>query len=66
MCLNRPLGTLGSPGLSGHRSRAHAARVMLRRPRWAQQRVDRWSSLQGAMRFYLSAHTLDKLCAILG
>ncbi len=56
MCPSRPLGTLGSPGLSGHRSRARAAGVMLWRLRWAQQRPDRRSSLQGMLLFCLGAH----------
>ena len=49
MCLNRPLGTLGSPGRSGHRCPAHAARAMLRQQHRAQQRVDQWSFLQGTL-----------------
>ena len=49
MCLNRPLGTLGSPERSRHRCPAHVARAMLRQQRGAQQRVDQRSFLQGTL-----------------
>ena len=56
MCLSKPPGAPGSPGVSGHRSQGHAAPVMLQPLCWAQQRVDWRSSLQGALCFHAGAH----------
>ena len=64
MCPSRPPGAPGSPGLSGHRPRGHAAPGMLRRLCWAQQRVNRQSSPQGALCFHAGAQ-IDWLFRVL-